>query len=215
MGRQPQRPFNPAAAAAERLARLEQARAAARADAVHPERWGVAAEPLALPAQGDVAAQRDGRGRVSHAHRTDVFERLHERGSLSDGQLAAVRRLERDIGLRAGLFRMPADLVKVDAQARTEGATQRMLEAGRRVDAALAATGPRCAILLRALVEPAVLKGAAVDWREVVARETAEQNPHAQAARVRTACDNLMLAYQALDHARRRTDESAPLSTRR
>ena len=204
MGRQT--PFNPAAHAAERLKRLDkqaQVLAAERADAANPERWGVAANALALPANRSVEAGRDGRGRVAHAHRTDVFERLHERGSLSDGQLAAVRRLEQDIGLRAGLFRPPAALVKVDAQARVEGATQRMLEAGRRVDSALAASGPRCALLLRALVEPGVLKGAAVDWREVTARETAETNPHAQAARVRTACDNLMLAYQAIDHTRR------------
>ena len=204
MGRQT--PFNPAAHAAERLKRLDkqaQALAAQRIDAEHPERWGVEASSLALPSNQAVEAVRDSRGRVAHAHRTDVFERLHERGSLSDGQLAAVRRLEQDIGLRAGLFRPPADLVKVDAQARVEGATQRMLEAGRRVDAALAAVGPRCALLLRALVEPGVLKGAAVDWRAVVARETAETNPHAQAARVRTACDNLMLSYQAIDHARR------------
>ena len=206
MGRQTNRPYNPAAAAAERLKRLDkQAHIAAadRADAAAPERWGVEVSALSLPAHAAVEAVRDGRGRVAHAHRTDVFERLHERGSLSDGQLAAVRRLEQDVGLRAGLFRAPADLVKVDAQARVEGATQRMLEAGRRVDSALAAAGPRCALLLRALVEPGVLKGAAVDWREAVARETAETNPHAQAARVRTACDNLMLAYQAIDYGRR------------
>ncbi len=206
MSRQTNRPFNPAAAAAERLKRLDkqaQAEAAERADAATPDRWGVAADALRLASNASVAAVRDSRGRVAHAHRTDVFERLHERGSLSAGQLAAVRRLEQDIGLRAGLFRSATDLVKVDAQAKVDGATQRMLEAGRRVDSALAASGPRCALLLRALVEPGVLKGAMVDWREVTARETAETNPHAQAARVRTACDNLMLAYQALDHARR------------
>ena len=196
------RPFNPAQGMAARLARLEAASGAERADAGRPERWGVSVTALALPAHGAVAAVRDGQGRVSHAHRTDVFERLHERGSLSGGQLAAVRRLERDMGLRAGLFRPPADLVKVDAQARTEGASQRMLAAGGRVDAALAATGPRCALLLRALVEAAVATGVAVDWRAVVTRETGERNPHAQAARVRTACDNLMLAYQAGDRAR-------------
>ncbi len=205
MGRQT--PFNPAAAAAERLKRLDKqahAAAAERADAATPERWGVAAAALALPANAGVEAVRDGRGRVAHAHRTDVFERLHERGGLSDGQLSAARRLEQDIGLRAGLFRPPADLVKVDAQARVEGATQRMLEAGRRVDAALIAAGPRCAALLRALIEPAVLAGRSVEWRAVVARETAETNPPVQAARVRTACDNLMLAYQAADRTPRR-----------
>ena len=202
MGRQT-RPTDPAAVMAARLRRLEQAAALDRAEAADPGRWGVAAEALALPAQADVAAVRDGRGRIAQAHRTDVFERLHERGSLTAGQLSAVRRLEHDIGSRAGLFRPPSDLVKVDAQARVSGATERMLEAGRRVDQALAACGPRSALLLRALVEPAVLKGEAVAWREVVARETAEDNPHAQAAVVRAACDNLMLAYQALDRGRR------------
>ena len=92
---------------AARLKRLEEAAAAARAEAADPARWGVDPAALALPAQAEVAAVRDHRGRVAHAHRTDVFERLHGRGGLSDGQLAAVRRLARDMGLRAGLFPRP------------------------------------------------------------------------------------------------------------
>ena len=204
MGKRHVTPYNPAAASSARLVRLEQAAALERAQAADPRGWGVDAEALALPANRAVATVRDGRGRVSHAHRTDVFERLHERGSLSHGQLAAARRLERDMGLRAGLFRPPSDLVKVDAQAKTEGATQRMLEAGQRVESALSASGPRCALLLRALIERPAVQGQLVDWREVVARETAETNPHAQAAVVRTACDNLMLAYQAVCQAARR-----------
>ena len=197
------RPHNPAAAMAARLLRLEQAVAAERAEAADPARWGVDASALALPAQAEVTAVRDGRGRIAHAHRADVFERLHGRGGLSDGQLAAVRRLVRDMGVRAGLFRASPDLVKVDAQAKSDGATQRMLEAGRRVDAALAAAGLGSARLLRALVEPAAAAGQG-DWREAVVRETGETNPHAQAALVRSACDNLRLAYQALDRDGRR-----------
>ena len=89
--------------------------------------------------------------------------------------------------------------MKVDAQAKVEGATQRMLEAGRRVDAALASAGLGSARLLRAMLEPAVTGVAGLDWREAVVRETGEQNPHAQAAAVRGACENLRLAYGAPD----------------
>jgi hypothetical protein len=196
-------PTNPAALAALRLRRLEQAADAARADDAHPDRWGVAADQLALERHADVAATRDARGRVAHAHRADVFERLHERGSLSDAQLAAVRRLERDMGVRQGSYGAPVNLLKVDSQGRPGGATERMLEAGERVEAALAASGPRSALLLRALLDAAVLKGEAAAWREAVRRETGEENPHGQAAAVRAACDNLQLAYQDLDRARR------------
>lgn len=204
-------PYDPARAERERQLRLDQARRekaalavqAERAEALDPARWGVAGEHLALPAQADVAARRDGRGRVAHAHRTDVFERLHARGGLSDTELAAARRLGRDMALRAGLLRPPSDLVKVDAQARTDGATQRMLEAGRRVDMALAACGPGSARLLRAVLEPAAATASpAGDWRAAVARETGETHPHAQAARLRAACENLALAYRALDRGR-------------
>ena len=206
------KPYDPAHAARERLVRLEQARLdrdaralqAERAEALDPARWGVASDALTLPAHADVEARRDGRGRVAHAHRTDVFERLHGRGGLSDAELAAARRLGRDMALRAGLLRPPSDLVKVDAQARTEGATQRMLEAGRRVDTALAAAGPGSARLLRAVVESAATTAStAEDWRASVGRETGETNAHAQAARLRAACESLALAYQALDRVRR------------
>ncbi len=206
MGRRTNRPFDPAAAERTRQARLmqdAQARARARADDARPQAWGVAAAPLALPANRDVQAARDGRGRVVHAHRADVFEILHARGGLAEAELKAARRLEADMGLRAGLFRPGEAWVRVDAQGCSEGVTQRMVDAGRRVEAALAAVGPRQALLLRALVEPAMTRGAGIDWREVVARETREDNPHVQAAMVRSACDNLALAYRAIDAAPR------------
>jgi hypothetical protein len=203
MPKRPTQVFDPAAAMAERLRRLEATASAERADAGSPERWGVAGEALALPAQADVEALRDARGQVTRAHRVDAFERLHDRGALGAELLAAVRRLERDIGERAGLFRAGLDLVKVDAQAKAEGATQRMLAAGARAEAVLAACGPRSARLLRALIEPALLAGRTVDWRETVARETGEANPHAQAAALRAACDNLLLAYRDIDRTGR------------
>jgi hypothetical protein len=218
MPKTPSRSYDPARAERERQARLERARLdkavraaeTERAEALDPARWGVAAAALALPAHAEVEARRDGRGRIAHAHRTDVFERLHARGGLSDTELAAARRLARDMALRAGLLRPPSDLVKVDAQARTEGATQRMLEAGRRVDTALAAAGPGSARLLRAVVEPAATTASAgEDWRAAVARETGETNPHAQAARLRAACENLALAYLALDRGRRAKSEQS------
>ena len=207
MGRTTYKPFDPAAAERQRQTRLTregEARAKTRADEARPETWGLDAAALTLPANQAVAAARDGRGRVIAAHRADVFEILHGRGGLSDAQLAAGRRLETDMALRVGLFRPSNLYVLVDDQGAVEGATQRMIEAGARVEQALAAIGPRQALLLRGLVEPAIIHGRVVDWRAVVARETGEGNPHVQAAMVRSACDNLALAYQAIDNPPRR-----------
>lgn len=196
------KPFDPAAAERARQARLNRdadRRAQARYDDDRPESWGVAPDALRLPANADVEAARDGRGRVTSAHRSDVFERLHARGGLSVAELAAVRRLQGDMGARAGLFRPEAGLVYVDQQGSSEGVTQRMVAAGRRVERALALVGPRQALLLRGLLEPATTTGSLVDWRAVVARETAETNPNVQAALIRAAADNLALAYRAVD----------------
>jgi hypothetical protein len=206
MGKTTSKPYDPAAAERRRQSRLTregEARAQDKSDRIRPETWGVAAHALSLPANQDVAAVRDHRGRVINAHRTDVFERLHARGGLSDAQLAAARRLETDMCLRARLFRQADPYLLVDCRGGVEGATQLMIEAGERVERALAAIGPRQAVMLRALIEPGV-HGRPVAWREVVARETAETNPHVQAAMVRCACDNLALAYQALDADPRR-----------
>ena len=220
MGRRTTRPFDPAAAERQRQAQTQtraqtrgqppaqvqarltkaaELRAQAQAEALRPDTWGVDRAPLTLAANADVQAKTDTRGRVVSAHRTDVFETLHARGGLGEAELAAARRLERDIGLRAGLFRPETSYVLIDSQGSSEGITQRMVEAGRRVDAALAGVGPRQALLLRALIEPAMLQGRAVAWRDVTARETGEDNPHAQAAMVRAACADLVLAYQAID----------------
>ena len=216
MGRRTMKPFDPAAADRRRQAQIQaralaeaHTRAQAQAAARRPETWGVAAEPLALAANADVDARRDARGRIAGAHRVDVFEALNARGGLGAPELAAARRLERDIGLRAGLFGPGASYVLVDAQGSSEGLTQRMIEAGRRVEAALTGLGARQARLLRALIEPAMLAGRAVAWREVVAHEADEANPHAQAALVRAACADLALAYQALDRTRPGRRESA------
>jgi hypothetical protein len=207
MSRKTHKPFDPAASERQRQTRLvrdAEARAKDKADETRPQTWGLAIEALDLAANAGVEAVRDGRGRVISAHRTDVFEILRARGSLSEAELGAARRLETDMGLRAGLFRPDNTYVLVDSQGAVEGATQRMIAAGERVEQALAAVGPRQALLLRALIEPGVVHGRVVDWRAVVARETAEANSHVQAAMVRSACDNLALAYQAVDAQPRR-----------
>lgn len=207
MGRTTHKPFDPAAAERQRQTRLTregEARAKTKAEQARPETWGLAPDALALPANQAVAAVRDGRGRVVAAYRADVFDILHGRGGLSEIELTAARRLEADMAQRVGLFRPDHLYVLIDDQGAVEGATQRMIEAGRRVEQALAVVGPRQALLLRSLVEPAILHGRVVDWRAVVARETGEANPHVQAAMVRSACDNLVLAYQAIDNPARR-----------
>jgi hypothetical protein len=206
MGRRSQDPYDPAAAERRRqvnLTRDAEARERARVEGERPDSWGVDPGSLTLPANAEVAVGKDRRGRIVHACRTDVFELLHGRGGLADEELRAARRLEHDVGERAGLFRPEPSLVFVDSQGSSEGVTQRMVEAGRRVEGALAGLGPRQARLLRALIEPPMMQGRLVAWREVVERETGETHSHAQPAMVRAALADLALVYKAADAASR------------
>ncbi len=86
--------------------------------------------------------------------------------------------------------------------------TQRMIDAGNRIIEAHGEIGRASAKLLQALVEP-ILRGEIRVWRVVVKQATDETERHAQAARVRQACEDLQLAYQAIDEAERARKEEA------
>lgn len=165
-----------------------------------PENWGVNRAALCLPANDDVQAWA-ARSRTG-VYRRDVFDRLlaGERPSM----LAAVRRLQADVGSRigsaggVGRYAERIDVSRVD-----DLRLDRQLSAGARLGKVLALAGQRSARLLLALVEPETALGRSTDWRKVIEQETGERLAEVQAEVVRAACVDLADAYADLDRAGR------------
>lgn len=192
-------------AARERIARE---RAAARAACKDPAQWG--ADARALRAQPDVEVIMETKTKVQTAKRSDVFSRvllLTDRSAADQerltASLAAVRRLEHDVALRAGVtgggFGIHVD------QGRPIPISDVSLLAGDRIKAVLALVGRRDAALLAELIEPrqVMTSDEQERWRQVVVMFTGETLPHAQSSAVRGACDNLARAYWEIDQAPR------------
>lgn len=168
-----------------------------------PARWGEDAmtpeREAALRAKG-VEVVLNLQRRVVRAHKQDIWATLAARDALTRDQLEAVRRLERDMIQRAGHGRAAPNRVIVDAPGDICAVTDRMVEAGRRVDSVLALVGPPSCRLLVAIIEPGI-EGRDVDWRPEVHRLTGESAPHAQAALLRVAAQALHECYERLDEA--------------
>ncbi len=143
--------------------------------------------------------------REVHAKRLDPFEALHRRGGLSAIQHQAAVRLFRDwcqsVGVRTDDSRQLLELRRSAAYGPSDLVNGRMIDAGARFEAALAAVGPATGEVLRALIAPAVMCGSVLVWRAVVERVTGETHSHAQATVVRRACEDLRLAYDRVDRA--------------
>jgi len=195
--RRPGRPSDPVDIARRRAAERDRAR--------DPANWGVDAAALALPANARVDLATDFRGRVAHARRRDVFDLLHDRGRLSRGAVEAVRRLQSDIALLHRTLAGGGDLTpRIDRSRDPQAFSERRLDAGLRIAAALDLAGAASARLLRGLCEAEVAMGRSAAWREVVAREAGETLPDAQGAALRAACENLAGAYAMIDRDSRR-----------
>ena len=146
------------------------------------------------------------RGGQAAARRDDVFDRLLARQALSAAAHQAVRRLDADMTERRGDSSGDRKLGERTGGSGTRDlVTQRMIDAGDRIEAALALIGRRDAALLRELLEPRqVMVGEGVErWRQVVVVLTGETGKDAQAAVLRAACENLVLAYREVDNAPR------------
>jgi hypothetical protein len=172
------------------------------------------AQIIALKAQG-VRVVHDNEYRIIAAHRLDVFSLLHSRkgpqedgkpgkAALTDQQLQAARRLENLIAIAYGHERPEISMDRVDKATATasEQITQAMIDASRLLQIVLGKCGRRDAELLCALMSGANARLGS-GWRDTVERITDESRKEAQAAAVRAACQNLVLAWQALDYAAR------------
>lgn len=155
--------------------------------------------------------RHDAKFNIIVAQRLDVFSLLHSRKALTDTQLYAVRRLEEKHAVAHGHLRPEQTLDRV--QSTCEGApgqnvTQSMIDAHRELVALYRETGHKNAILLNALIAGDGSKSM-TRWRDTVQRVTGETNDRSQNAVIRLACDNLALAWQALDYRARERKEKA------
>ncbi len=208
-----QRPSDPQAITLARIAAKAREALAASKSARNPSTWGISADLEGLmTSDEDVTVVRDPHQhrRIVHAKRATVFELI----SLTDDQVRASERYWRDWCIRAGVMTEDARQVflVVDHSpglAPGQFLTQRMIDAGRRLDEAHKSIGRADARLLQALVEPPVMRGEFRVWRWLVQRETGETERHAQAAAVRRAVENLRLAYDDIDAERARRRKAA------
>ena len=205
MSRKTKRARTPAQIAAElERARERRAQEAAeqRSAAKDPKKWGI--DMQELERQG-VEVTASVRGGQAAAHRKDIFSRMLDGRLLSVAAFDAIRRLEADT-----TERRPPSGGSTGERVSSSGAkdvlSQRMLEAGRRVDAALGLIGRRDAAFLRELLEPhqVELGPPAERWRQVVRVMLGETQANAQAAALRSAVENLAWAYRELDNMPRR-----------
>jgi hypothetical protein len=179
-------------------------RAAERQAARDPATWGLDRPSLALAANADVETGADLAGRTVRARRQDVFDLLFVRGRLSQGALDAVRRLQGDIAiLHRAAGGVAAYAPRIDRSRAAGEVSDARHRAGRRVETALARSGPVSARLLVALVEPATALGRSGDWRAAIEAHTGERLADAQGAILRLACENLAAAYALIDGGRR------------
>lgn len=184
-----QQPHDPAKGQAERDARALQSMLDAKVREREPARWGderPGKDRIAsLKSQG-VDVELDFRGRVKSATKMDVWAQMHAQAvkvaasagrtaSLTDEQYAAVRRLEGDMIARMGHGAAGWNLDRYDRQGDGAAITDRMVDAGARVDDALALVGPPSCRILLALVGP----NAETNGRRLVRRCT--QRDFAQA----------------------------------
>jgi hypothetical protein len=174
------RPYDPAAAEAARQARLE-----GKAEVARLKRQGA-------------EVNLDAGGKILSALRRNAFSALLRAGALTQNQHDAALRLMTDWAIWKGLDGRPDALMRVDGGGgRAELVTDRMLAAGRRVEAALGDVGRADRRLLAALIGEAVEADRPRPWRTLVAEVAGETREKEQRATVVSALENLRLWYEA------------------
>jgi hypothetical protein len=200
--RKTHRPSDPAAIARRRLAHREAARS--------PASWGLDKAALSLPANADVESKPGPGGKPVRARRGDVFDLFAVRGRMSQSALDAVRRLQSDIAVLHRTQSSGGDFTpRIDRSRPTDPFAGVRIAAGERIAAVLALAGAASAQLLSALIEADIVLGRPDRWRQVVETASGERLADAQAAVLRSACENLAGAYAAIDRQTRRRGEAA------
>lgn len=191
-------PSHPSEITRDRLKRIAEQEAERR-------EAGALAERLPLPAMKHVRPMTKDRrrGRTFAAYRSDVFDLLQGRRTLTSAHVAAARRLQADVAARAGQCRTEGNAsgVKPEFSPYRTGVQPSMVEAGKRVDAILKGCGPSVAKLLRRLVVEPIERAELVadEWRAIVQSATAVKDLGAQSILVRVACDDLVESYRSWD----------------
>jgi len=130
-----------------------------------------------------------------------------ERKALNDPHLIAVRRLEVLIGHAYGHER-PEQGERVDTSSQGapgQNVTQAMIDAHGDLKLIMREVGFTNARLLTALLAPVDSPSILTRWRKTVEDSTKEKRPEVQAVMIRTACENLALAWQAMDYRSRQS----------
>lgn len=193
------KPFDPAVEEAKRERAMAEARSKLRADGIdvaHAEIDGVEvshAREAEFEAKG-VTVVLNHRRRMIRAHKSDIWGELFSRGSLSQEQHTAVRRLQELMARRAGVAgRAEAKSyvdVQIDAPSGACAVSDDMIKAGIEMDLTLRLVGPPSCRLLTALLWPSVMCEP-YDWREIVASVGKVSNPAAQPVPLQIAAQAL------------------------
>jgi hypothetical protein len=197
-------PSTPEEIAARAALRRGQIAAAEREGRRNPAMWGIAQKLAKTPANEDMEIVLGHAGKVKAARRSDAFTLV----DMSGEQRAAARRYERDWMIRAGVRIDDPPMVVESSPGLAPGqaTTQRMIDAGHRIEDVHREVGRLDAKLLIHLMESVVMRGEVRVWRVLVQQATGETDRHVQGARVRQACENLRLAYEALEAGWRQED---------
>lgn len=129
------------------------------------ERKERAAEVARLQSQG-ATVKVDRAGRIITAYRSNVFNLLLTRGTITPNQYDAAYRLSLDWAAWKGLEGKPEQIGAGSGSA--ELVSDRMINAGRRVESALSTVDPVCRYILEAFMEATVEEDRPMSWRGIM-----------------------------------------------
>ncbi len=164
---------------------------------------GFNTEALRLPANSDIKAEKASRRHVERAQRLDVFALFLSRNAIPQADYDAVRRLEVDMHIGAGVANTQEPGQPSSGGCR-ELVSQRMIDATRRVNAVLDEMPNGHGKVVAEMLSPNTQGGVLTRWRGVVQRITGKRDKDGQADVIRWAAASVAAAYQALDYGERR-----------
>jgi hypothetical protein len=166
-------------------------------DGRNPENWG--AEIPALPAHADTEANRDAKGRVVSAWRSNVANRLFKAKAIGSEHVAAFQGLCEAWAGWKGLDGSSGHAEKVDGGSGcVEIVNDHMIRCGREVERDLSSVGPQTRALLKAFCVATVEEDRPMMWRGIVERVTGEAREREQRDKAVYAFEELALVRQGV-----------------